>query len=48
MNENNDGREERPPELDTFDAVFAIAGEDQGNGGSSGDACFAKTIFGQS
>jgi hypothetical protein len=27
------GREERPPKLDTFAAAFAIAGEDQGNGG---------------
>jgi len=35
------GKEERPPELDTFAAAFAVAGEKQGDGCGPRDAAFA-------
>ena len=42
------GKEERPPELDTFAVAFAVAGEEPGKGGGQRDAGFVKTVLGQS
>jgi hypothetical protein len=42
------GQEARAPEVDTFAAAFAVAGEDQEKGGGRRNAGIAKAILAQS
>jgi len=42
------GKQERPPELDTFAAAFAYRWRRSGKGGGRRNAGFAKAILGQS